>query len=160
MAVNKTKKVKKEVKKPKIKMEEKSITKSVQIMKGLVIAAKLPKTVVVSVERRKIHPLYGKSFTRSKKYLVHDEIGVHEGDVVEIRPSRPISKNKHFIVAKVVGKNLEILIETELKERAAEEIAEVLPDKTETEVEVPESVKKADTKKTKAKKEKNNNGAA
>ncbi|MBI4036950.1 30S ribosomal protein S17 [Candidatus Daviesbacteria bacterium] len=127
----KIKKVKKEIKEPKVKetkvVEEKPILKAVQVMRGLVIAAKSPKTVVVSVERRKVHPLYGKSFIRSKKYLVHDEVGVKAGDVVEIKPCRPISKNKHFAVVKVVGKKIETLIEAELKERAAEEIAEILP---------------------------------
>lgn len=100
-----------------------------KIMRGLVLAAKLPKTVTVMVEYRKTHPLYGKSFRRSKKYLVHDEVGVKEGDIVEIHQVRPISKNKHFAVVKIAGQNIEAIVSEKLKVEAAEEIAAIMPEK-------------------------------
>lgn len=96
-------------------------------LKGLVVAASQPKTATVLVERRKTHPLYGKSFRRSKRYLVHDELGTKEGDVVEIVQIKPISKNKHFKVARVVGQDLEAAISEQLKEEAEEQIAKVIP---------------------------------
>lgn len=96
-------------------------------LSGLVIAAKLPKTVTVLVEHRKTHPLYGKSFKISKRYLVHDEVGVVEGDVVEMVQIRPVSANKHFAVGKVIGRDIETIVTEQLKEEAAEEIAEVMP---------------------------------
>ncbi len=97
------------------------------VKQGLVVAAKLPKTVTVLVKRKKTHLLYQKSFARSKKYLVHDEIGVSLGDVVDLIQIRPISKNKHFQVAKVVGKNMETIIEEQIKEDTAKAIEEMLP---------------------------------
>lgn len=118
-----------------------------KIMRGLVLVAKLPKTVTVVVEYRKTHPLYGKSFRRSKKYLVHDEVGVKEGDVVEIHQVRPISKNKHFAVVKITGQNIEAIVIEQLKEETAKEIAAIMPERIEEpdkpkELEVEEKVKK------------------
>ncbi len=99
-----------------------------QIIKGRVVSAKTAKTVVVLVEREKIHPLYKKTFRRSKRYLVHDEMGATLGDLVEIVQIKPMSKNKHFQVQKIVGKNMEAVIVKQLKEEAAEAIAEVMPE--------------------------------
>lgn len=115
------------------KIEKKEIVKTQQVIKGRVVSAKTPKTAVVLVERRVTHPLYGKTFRRSKRYLVHDEKGVSEGDLVEIIKCSPISKNKHFMIYKVVGKNMEAIIAEQLKEEAAETIAEVMPVEKETE---------------------------
>lgn len=99
-----------------------------QTIIGRVVAAKTPKTVVVLIERKKMHALYKKAFKRSKKYLVHDNLGAKSGDLVEIVKVRPISKNKHFQVQKIVGKNMEAIIIGQLKEEAAEAIAEVMPE--------------------------------
>lgn len=122
-------KVKSDMKKP----TENKVNTGRQKMVGRVVSAKTTKTAVVLVERTKIHPLYGKAFKRSKKYLVHDEKGVSEGDVVEIMQTKPISKNKHFIINKVVGKDIEAIVAEQLKEEAAEEIAEVMPEEKEEE---------------------------
>lgn len=100
---------------------------SLQVMRGRVVSAKMPKTVTVLIERTRMHPLYKKSFKRSKKYLVHTEIQTVEGDLVEIVKIRPMSKNKHWQVAKVVGKDIEAIVVEQLKEEAAEAIAEVMP---------------------------------
>jgi small subunit ribosomal protein S17 len=66
-----------------------------RVMQGVVVSDKMEKTVVVRVERRVMHPLYGKFVKRSKKYLAHDEENVHKiGDKVRIRECRPLSRRK------------------------------------------------------------------
>lgn len=67
-------------------------------LKGIVVSTKMKKTVVVRVDRQWRHPLYQKTVKRSKKYLVHDEIGVKEGDTVAIVQMRPMSKMKRWRV--------------------------------------------------------------
>ncbi|MBI4009041.1 30S ribosomal protein S17 [Candidatus Roizmanbacteria bacterium] len=70
-----------------------------KIIAGTVLSMNLKKTVIVSVERKFRHPLYKKTLIRHKKYKVHNEdIPLKEGDVVRIKESKPISKEKHFIV--------------------------------------------------------------
>ncbi len=70
---------------------------------GIVISDKMDKTVVVQVERRYAHPLYGKQVTRTKKYHAHDENNdAHPGDVVRIMETRPLSKLKRWRVVEVV----------------------------------------------------------
>ena len=60
---------------------------------GLVVSAKMTKTVVVQVERLVQHPLYGKRLRQRKRYMAHDEKAeCHEGDRVQIIESRPLSK--------------------------------------------------------------------
>ena len=71
---------------------------------GLVVSNKMQKTVVVKVERRVQHPLYGKVVLRSKRYKAHDEIGCDEGDTVEIMETRPLSKDKCWRVSRIVEK--------------------------------------------------------
>lgn len=100
-------------------------------MIGRVVSVKMQKTAVVLIERRKTHALYKKSYLRTKKYLVDDEIGVKLGDVVEIVKIRPISKRKHWKVVKVLGTDIVSLGKEALKEGASEAIAEVLPEEEE-----------------------------
>ncbi|MDQ3556733.1 MAG: 30S ribosomal protein S17 [Gemmatimonadota bacterium] len=70
---------------------------------GTVVSDKMDKTVVVVVERRYAHPLYGKQVTRSKKYHAHDETNEYNvGDVVRISETRPLSKMKRWRVAEVI----------------------------------------------------------
>ncbi len=70
---------------------------------GTVVSDKMDKTVVVSVERRFSHPLYGKQMTRTKKYHAHDENNEYRvGDVVRIVETRPLSKLKRWRVAEVI----------------------------------------------------------
>jgi len=70
---------------------------------GTVVSDKMNKTVVVRVERRYAHPLYGKQVTRSKKYHAHDENNeFHTGDVVRITETRPLSKLKRWRVSELV----------------------------------------------------------
>ena len=71
-------------------------------LNGVVIRAKLAKTVTVRVDRSYRHRLYGKVVRRSKNYLVHDEMGCQPGDLVSIVESRPLSKMKRWAVEQVV----------------------------------------------------------
>ena len=74
-----------------------------RILIGTVVSDKTDKTVVVKVERKEKHPLYGKIIRRSKKYHAHDETNqVKAGDTVEITEGRPISKTKAWTVTRVV----------------------------------------------------------
>ena len=66
-----------------------------RILTGTIVSDKTDKTVVVKVERRVKHPLYGKIIKRSKKYHAHDEGNeFREGETVRIEETRPISKLK------------------------------------------------------------------
>ena len=70
---------------------------------GVVVSDKADKTVSVKVERRFMHPLYGKIVTRSKKYAAHDEANEYRiGDRVEIIAVRPISKTKTWKVTRLI----------------------------------------------------------
>ena len=70
---------------------------------GTVVSDKMDKTVVVRVERRYAHPLYGKQVTRSKKYHAHDEKNEYRiGDTVRIMETRPLSKLKRWRVTEVI----------------------------------------------------------
>ena len=70
-----------------------------RILTGTVVSDKTDKTVVVKVERKVKHPLYGKIIRRSKKYHAHDEANVwKEGQIVRIEECAPISKLKSWRV--------------------------------------------------------------
>ncbi|BBO23999.1 MAG: 30S ribosomal protein S17 [Fimbriimonadaceae bacterium] len=71
---------------------------------GVVTSTKMEKTVVVSIERRIQHPLYGKVVRRTEKFKAHDEIGCDVGDVVEIMETRPVSREKRWRVTRIVQK--------------------------------------------------------
>jgi small subunit ribosomal protein S17 len=64
----------------------------------------MAKTVVVEVERRTQHPLYGKVVIRSNKFKAHDEQSCDIGDRVEIMETRPMSKEKRWRVTRIVEK--------------------------------------------------------
>ena len=70
-----------------------------RVLQGTVVSDKNDKTIIVSVERRVMHPVYKKFIRRSKRYAAHDEGNAHKiGDVVFIRECRPISKSKRWEV--------------------------------------------------------------
>lgn len=84
-------------------MEKKVNNKKIagNTLKGVVVSDKMAKTVVVSVTRFVKHPLYGKYYKVSKKYKAHDEENASKvGETVEIRETKPISKDKRFVVVK------------------------------------------------------------
>jgi small subunit ribosomal protein S17 len=74
-----------------------------RVMTGTVVSDKTDKTVVVLVERRVKHPLYGKIIKRTKKYHAHDEANeVKTGETVRIEETAPISKLKTWKVVERV----------------------------------------------------------
>ena len=125
-------------------------------MIGRVVSTKMNKTVTVLVERIAMDPLYKKTYSRSKKYLVDTSLDLKDGDVVELIKIKPVSKNKHWKVLKVIGKNLKEIIEAKQKKTAEEAIAEVMPEeKTEepkVEIKVPEAKKVVKESKKRGKK--------
>lgn len=87
-------------------MDEKKVART---LTGKVVSDKMAKTVTVLVERKVKHPIYGKVIRRSKKFHAHDENNeFHEGDVVIIRESRPISKTKSWVVHALIEKARQI----------------------------------------------------
>jgi small subunit ribosomal protein S17 len=79
--------------------------KVVRTLSGRVVSDKMDKTVTVLVERKVKHPLIGKVVRRSNKFHAHDENNeCHEGDLVLIEESRPLSKTKTWRVSKIVEK--------------------------------------------------------
>ena len=80
--------------------------KNQRTLVGRVVSDRMQKTVTVLVERKVKHPVIGKIITRSQKYHAHDEAGeFHEGDLVEIAETRPISKTKAWRVTRLIEKS-------------------------------------------------------
>lgn len=72
-----------------------------RVLRGTVVSTKMQDTITVAVERYVMHPKYKKFMRRTKKYLVHDAGNTaKEGDKVEIRETRPLSRRKHFTLVK------------------------------------------------------------
>jgi small subunit ribosomal protein S17 len=70
---------------------------------GRVVSDKMEKTVVVAIERRKTHRVYKKVVNFTKKVMAHDESNeVELGSLVQVVESKPISKNKRWVVEKVL----------------------------------------------------------
>jgi len=73
---------------------------------GIILSNKMEKTVVVKVESRYPHPIYSKTMVKTRKYLAHDYLGeCNIGDQVLVQESRPLSKRKRWIVAKILIKS-------------------------------------------------------
>jgi small subunit ribosomal protein S17 len=73
---------------------------------GRVVSNKMEKTVVVEVEWRKVHPLYGKAVRRLKRFKAHDETNAcRVGDVVRIVETRPLSREKRWRVVETLVAN-------------------------------------------------------
>lgn len=69
---------------------------------GIVVSTKMQKTIVVELEDRRPHPLYGKTIRTNKKVKAHDEHSVAAvGDRVTIEECRPLSKDKHFTLVRI-----------------------------------------------------------
>lgn len=71
---------------------------------GVVVSNKMSKTVVVSIDRRMQHGLYGKTVTRSRRFKAHDAVGCDEGDKILIMETRPMSREKRWRVVKILEK--------------------------------------------------------
>lgn len=80
-------------------MSKEKTKKIIRKFQGVVVSDKMDKTIVVKVRRIKIHPKYGKRFSVSKKYKVHDEKNkFKEGDKVTFVECRPLSRDKRWRV--------------------------------------------------------------
>ena len=76
-----------------------------KVRRGYVVSDKMDKTIVVEVEDRKSHALYGKIVRTTTRVKAHDEentAGV--GDLVRIQETRPLSKDKHFRLVEIIEK--------------------------------------------------------
>jgi len=75
-----------------------------RVLQGTIVSSKNDKTIVVNVERKIRHPLYGKFVKHSKKYKAHDEDNSGKvGEIVTIEEHRPISKTKKWVLKSKVG---------------------------------------------------------
>ena len=74
-----------------------------RLLTGKVVSNKMDKTIAVSIERLVKHPMYGKYIRRTTKLLAHDESNeCKEGDTVSIKPCRPMSRRKSWMLVRVV----------------------------------------------------------
>jgi small subunit ribosomal protein S17 len=74
-----------------------------KVRTGLVVSDKMDKTIVVAIERRVPHPVYGKMVTKTKRLKAHDEANSAKvGDTVRIVETRPLSKDKRFRLLEIV----------------------------------------------------------
>jgi len=70
---------------------------------GVVVSNKMDKTIVITVERKVKHPMYGKFVKRRKKLTAHDEENTcNIGDTVRIMETRPLSKNKCWRLVEII----------------------------------------------------------
>jgi small subunit ribosomal protein S17 len=76
---------------------------------GRVVSDKMDKTVVVAVDYVRRHPLYHKRITRTSKFQAHDENNeCKQGDIVRIEETRPLSKNKRWIVREILERSVQV----------------------------------------------------
>jgi small subunit ribosomal protein S17 len=81
---------------------------STQIIVGKVVSVHGDKTAIIAIDRRMTHPIYKKQYTKTDRFMIHDEnneLGV--GDVVEARATRKLSKNKSWSLSRVIEKGQE-----------------------------------------------------
>lgn len=76
-----------------------------KVLRGTVVSDKMDKTIVVEINTSKSHPLYGRHVKYTSKFKAHDENNEAKvGDVVEVMETRPLSKDKHFRLVRIVEK--------------------------------------------------------
>ena len=99
-----------------------------RVLSGTVVSDKGDKTVVVRVERRVKHPLYGKIIRLSKKYHAHDEANAyHAGEQVRIEECAPISKQKNWTVLDRIGAAVLPEADTEAADASSPEATDTKP---------------------------------
>ena len=70
---------------------------------GKVVSNKMDKSITVAVERRVMHPIYGKYVASTSKFMAHDEKNEsNEGDLVKISETRPLSKTKNWRLVEIL----------------------------------------------------------
>ena len=90
-------------------LNETNEVKTGRVVSGTVVSSKMDKSIVVLVERRVKHPVYGKFITRSSKLHAHDEKNeCREGDKVTVKEVRPISKTKTWALVSIEEKATQI----------------------------------------------------
>jgi small subunit ribosomal protein S17 len=76
-----------------------------KVLRGQVVSDKMDKTIVVAINTKKAHPLYGRMVKHTTKFKAHDENNEAKiGDIVEVMETRPLSKDKHFRLIRIVEK--------------------------------------------------------
>jgi len=80
---------------------------------GKVVSNKMMRTVVVAVTRSQRHPLYGKVVHRTSRFKAHDDHQCQLDDVVQIVESRPLSREKRWVVEKVLNRGQHLELPTE-----------------------------------------------
>lgn len=76
-----------------------------RVLRGTVVSDKMDKTIVVEITTKRSHPLYGRHVKFTSKFKAHDENNEAKvGDIVEVMETRPLSKDKHFRLVKIVEK--------------------------------------------------------
>ncbi len=98
-----------------------------KVFEGIVVSNKMDKTVVVRVERRVLHPKYGKYVLRSSKFMAHDEHNeCQEGDLVRIMETRPLSRHKRWRVVEILQRKPQLVRtdQPELEEETLEKMIE------------------------------------
>lgn len=76
-----------------------------KVLTGKVVSDKMNKTIVVEIETKKSHPLYGRQVKYTKRFKAHDENNEAKvGDIVEVMETRPLSADKHFRLVKIIEK--------------------------------------------------------
>ncbi len=87
-------------------MSENTITRNLRkVRSGKVVSNKMDKSIVVIVERRVKHAIYGKFLKKNSKFMAHDENNECEiGDTVQIMETRPLSKRKRWRLVKILEK--------------------------------------------------------
>ena len=81
--------------------------KNKKTRQGTVVSNKMDKSVVILVERKVRHKLYGKYIRRNVKYMAHDSANeCNIGDVVMIEECRPLSKNKRWLVRSIIERSV------------------------------------------------------
>ena len=94
---------------PKSEKKTEAKVKAARTFMGRVISDKMDKTVIVLIERRVKHPIYGKYVSKSSKLKAHDEQNeCKSGDLVTIAESRPLSKTKSWTLVKIEERAAEI----------------------------------------------------
>ncbi len=85
------------------KVESKVEAKGARTLTGRVVSTKMQKTIAVEIERLVKHPTYGKYIRRTTKLLAHDDKNeCREGDTVSIKPCRPLSRRKSWMLVRVI----------------------------------------------------------
>jgi small subunit ribosomal protein S17 len=98
-----------------------------KVLTGRVVGDKMAKTVIVEVEHRRSHPLYGKVVTRTRRFKAHNEEPAAKlGDLVKITESRPYSREKRFRVSEILQRGIvvEQAVDVELESLRAKEEAD------------------------------------